>query len=145
MKWANLSELTSTVVGVVVGSLLASAVMLWRSSDQANRKKEDVWNAIKEWVKPALTPDGSTTELRFELPLASDSKKQRGEIETCLEKNYHELYESLQTFRRQYAGDIEGAGRFSFTWYCTLIVPHDLLVKKFESEILDKHFSSLKC
>jgi len=162
LQWVSLSELTNTVVGVLVSALLAGAVMLWISSDQADRKKERIWSAIKKWVE---LPIIRFRDQQDTLPLAEKPPELAYEIEDCLSQKYTSIYGNLQKFRQEYYEwkntessqkfmkyeegrpviNLDDVRRWDEFKVRELMRAHSQLVEQIKSEILAKYHTRLKC
>jgi len=128
----------------VVGSS-ESEVKESESAQADLKRKEDIWKAIKEWVDSAYSTD-SILGLGncYDFPLGRAPPKLAKEIDDCLSK-YPSLWHDLQEFRNKCAlrgrvlrSPIQDA-------YDGFVGMNERLVQRFRSEILDKHWTRLRC
>jgi hypothetical protein len=162
MQWVNLPELTNTLVGVLVGALLTGAVILWISSDQTERRKEKIWNAIRKWIELPVTRFRDQMDT---LPLAEKPPEYADEINECLKRGYRWIWDSWQKFRQEYFEwknanvsekftkvengktiiDLQLVIYYNEKTCNELIQLHSQLVEQIKSEILAKYHTRLKC
>ena len=135
---------------------------------QTELVRKDVFEAINEWVKPSsITRSGSYgLGSQYDFPLARKPSKRVAEIEDCLSNNYSPLWASLHEFKYKYSEyatgnipkgflekesnestsiDIDAVNMHKKSMLDNLRDMHDKLVGRFNSEILDKHDTQLKC
>jgi len=147
-----------TVVTIVLLVLTA----FW-SNKRSNIRKEAIWKAIKKWVELPLP-------IRFHsqkdmLPLAEKPPELADEVEKCLKRKYPSIWANLQKLRQEYYGwknenvaerftkyegdraiiNITYVNQYNRSKCDHLLQLHCQLAKQIKSEILDKHYTRLKC
>jgi hypothetical protein len=163
-------NLTSAVEGVIVvivaAMLISGCSLIWngrKPDEQANQRKEDIWKAIKEWVELPSTGFGGQPD---PLPLAEKPPNLAVEIEDCLNRNYPSIWANMREFRRVHAELVairknpqefweKIDGRMTLHYGLLLArensIHHQLaqmqreLIQQLKSEILEKHYTRLKC
>ena len=164
-------NLTSAIEGIVVlifGAMLVSgSSLIWngRKPDaHTNQRKRDIWEAIKEWVELPSTGFRGQPD---PLPLAEKPPKLALEIEDCLNRNYPSIWANMREFKRVHADLVairknppeefweKIDGRMTLHYHLLLArensIHHQLaqmqreLIRQLKSEILEKHYTRLKC
>ena len=160
----NLADTIRIVIVSLVPTMIVSgASLIWlgrKPDEQELRRKEDIHRAIKRWNE---TPFGGFRKRTDTLPLAEKAPELAVEIEKCL-SHYQSVYANLQKLRQEYHEwkDTDSTGRFSRvengktiidlrlayayddSMCRSLLLSHSQLIEQIKSEILDKHYTSLK-
>jgi hypothetical protein len=160
----NLTETVQIVVVSLVPSMFVSgASLIWlgrKPDEQELRRKQDTFGAIERWNE---TPFGSFRSRRDTLPLAESPPELGVDIDSCL-RHYPSVYANLQKLRTEYKDWKETDSVHRFTTIengiptvntslvnsydddmCRrLVKSHHNLKAQMKSEILDKHYTSLK-
>jgi gas vesicle protein len=131
-------------------------------SEQELRRREDIYDAIEEWVDLPIT---QFRDQQDTLPLAEKPPKSAEEIEKCLKRNYSSLWSDLQKLRQEYCEwrntdiakkftkVIEGVSTvnsdvvqdYKESESKRLRLLHNHLTEQIKSEILAKRRAGLKC
>jgi len=151
------------IVSLVPAMIVSGASLIWlgrQPDEQELRRKEDIHGAIKRWNE---TPFGGFRKKTDTLPLAEKAPELAVEIEKCL-THYQSIYANLQKLRQQYHEwkDTDSTDRFTRvengktiidlrlvnayddSMCRRLLLSHSQLIEQIKSEILDKHYTSLK-
>jgi hypothetical protein len=153
------------IISVVPAMIVGGASLIWfgRKPDaQELSRKQDIHGAIKKWVE---LPVAAFDYKSGTLPLAEKPPELAAEIEECLSRKYPSIHTNLQKFRQDYREwqDTESSSKFTtvedgrtvinidyvraydneMAWKLTRA--HGQLAEQFNSEIVDKHFTRLKC
>jgi hypothetical protein len=156
--------------GVIITFILATladasylAYEVWRkpitklrgvSSDKELEqvRKKDMWNAIKNWVGDGAKTLAIQTEgeprISYTYPLVADPPELGLEIRYCLSQNYPSLWNEREAFlakRIEYVRKIFNTKEEMNAVREAVHDDYKTLEKRFKSEILDKHYSRLRC
>jgi hypothetical protein len=132
------------------------------SNEHADSFKEEVWNAFQKW---AQLPIVRFREQEDTLPLAEKPPELAFEIEECLKSNYSRIWNDLQKLRQRYHAwksenvserfteSVNGVPTVHLDYILSynrsmcerLLRSHTQLAAQIKSEILDKHYTRLKC
>jgi len=152
------------LVAVLSAMLLGGVALIYhgrRPSEEEILRRKSVYDTIKEWVEPSIQMN--VTEGYY--PLAHDPPKLASEIRNCLSRNYPSIWKDLQVFRSKYAEwttsevpkdlieTVEGVSTVNLSRVEArkkslrdeVVRMHSSLVQQFRSEIIDKHYTRLKC
>jgi hypothetical protein len=151
------------IVSLVPAMLMQGASLVWlglKPDEQELKRKEDVFQAIKRWSE---TRFGGFRDKNDTLPLAEKAPELATEIDKCL-SHYPSIYADLQKLRHEYREwkDTQTAERFTRVEKGKTIIDlrlvnsydndmcrrllqsHHQLMRQIQSEILDKHYTTLK-
>jgi hypothetical protein len=134
--------------------------------EEIDRRRRDIYNAIKEWVQPPETrwQIGGQQEPLY---LAERHPKYTQKIDACLSQNYHQIWADWQEFKRVY-GDLMAIrenppeecyeridGKLTFytrrlearenSMRSQLLAMQRQLVQQINLEIVEKHDTELRC
>lgn len=132
------------------------------SGEQADLRKREVWNAFQKWVQLPIVRFRDQQDM---LPLAEKPPDLAFELEECLRRNYSTIWDNLQELRQQYHAwknenisdrftkiedghtiiDLRYILAYNESVCNKLVALHGQLGKQIGSEILDKHYTRLKC
>jgi len=131
-----------------------------------DHRRKAIWEAIKEWVEP---PSNKLPSQQDPLPLAGKPPKLAAEIEECLSRNYPSIWADVEELKRKHAelmaikdGKIpdefwEGRANEVPTLRLDLVLAREAslraqlaemqrqLIQRINSEILERHYTRLKC
>jgi len=153
------------IVSLVPAMIVSGASLIWlgqKPDEQELRRKEDIHGAIKKWVE---LPTAQFLDKQGTLPLAETSPELGEEIEECLSHEYESIHADLRKLRQEYH---EWKNDNSFERFTTvkdgktivnvtladsydremtrkLLSLHSQVVGQINSEIIQKHFTRLKC
>jgi hypothetical protein len=148
---------------ITVGVLAFSAVYFGYvkgPDEQQLRRRENIHNAIKEWVD---LPTTRFCDQQDTLPLAEEPPESAREIEECLKRKYPSVWSNLEKLRQEYSeykGHNENFIRYvngratvrtrdidayHYSRCKHLRELHDQLKEQITSEIIDLDYTRLKC
>jgi hypothetical protein len=168
---ANLTSAVETVIITTVGVMFVSGFsLLWNArkpEEQGNQRKNDIWEAIAEWIEPPPNPF-QIRGAEESLFLGEKVPRLVKEIDDCLSKHYPTIWADMQEFRRKYgqlmdmkAGkipdefweNIDGRMTLHYNLFLAredsmhrqLVQIQKELTQQLKSKILEKHYTRLKC
>jgi hypothetical protein len=151
---SNLSVASEKIIiGIVTAMIVGGVSLIWRgqeADEKDNRRREDIWKAIGEWVSQPSYDYSPGVGRVYEFPLAREPPNLSVEIEDCLRKNYSSIWNDIEELRRKYAarqapGAKVGMGTAIKDALDGLVGLESRIRQELKSEILDKHYTQLKC
>jgi hypothetical protein len=161
LQIASETIIVALVTAMIVGGV-SSAWNARKPDEYENRRKEDIWKAIKQWIE---LPIIQFREQKDTLPLCEKPPELADAVEKCLSRKYSSIWIDLQKLRDEYHawknedvpakfirhkdGDrsvnIDAIKGYNDSMRIKLMSLHSRLVERIKSEIIDKHFTQLKC
>lgn len=114
---------------------------------QVEERKKDVWYAIKEWVESPIQVGFGLNRGQEDFLLATEPPTLAAEVDTCL-KHYPTVWNTLQEFRTICVtpiGSVTPNGMAIENAMRGVTRLNMKLIQEIRSEILDKHYTQLKC
>jgi hypothetical protein len=144
----NVVSVTEGIIATITATMIIGGIsLIWKGRKPNDQRKKEIWYAIKEWVESQTQVGFGVNRGPRDFLLKTEAPHLAAEIDACLVKHYATVWSTLQEFRAKYSMSTRSvtSNGIAIDTIGGLTGLNARLITELKSEILDKHYTRLKC